>query len=350
MFCKLGNSARNFFSLNLRYPAKVFFAFVLLLSFAAFQLSSSHAAGPTAGQTEKKVYIIGHRGAAGLTPENTIVSFSKAFEIGVDAIELDVHLSADNVLIVYHDFTLKPEMTRTSDGEWLDVWKGLPIKELTLAELKTYDIGRLKPYTSYAGRYPRQKPVDGARIPTFMEVIELFKNRFDKKTQLWIEIKTSPEKPRVSQSPTALAEAVVQVLREQNLENQARVLSFDWRSLAHVQKIAPDISTVYLSHTGVRVNNLKPGQPGSSPWLAGLDIDDYGGSAPRSVKASGGRYWAPNYKTITDRSLQEANSLGIKVFVWTPDSPHDMRRLIKMGVDGIITNRPDILKSLLYRR
>ena len=314
---------------------------------AAFQVSSSHPADATTEQTEKKVYIIGHRGAAGLAPENTMVSFSKAFEIGVDAIELDVHLSADNVLIVYHNFTLKPEMTRTSDGKWLDVWKGLPIKELTLAELKTYDIGRLKPYTSHASRYPLQKPVDGARISTLIEVIELFKSRSAKKTQLWIEIKTSPEKPKVSQSPEAVAEAVVKVLREQYLEKHVRILSFDWRSLAHVQKIAPDISTVYISHTGVRLNNIKPGQPGSSPWLAGIDIDDYGGSIPRAVKASGGRYWAPNYKTITDRSLQEAKSLRIKVFVWTPDSPDDMTRLIKMGVDGIITNRPDILKSLM---
>jgi len=350
MICKFRNSARKFFSLNLRFPAKIFFAFVLLLSLAAFQVFSSHPADATTEQTEKKIYIIGHRGAAGLAPENTIVSFSKAFEIGVDAIELDVHLSADNVLIVYHDFTLKPEVTRTSDGEWLDVWKGLPIKELTLAELKTYDIGRLKPYTSYASRYPLQKPVDGARIPTLIEVIELFKSRSDQKAQLWIEIKTSPEKRKVSQSPEAVAEAIVKVLREQYLEKQVKILSFDWRALVHVQKIAPDISTVYVSHTGVRLNNIKPGQPGSSLWLAGIDVDDYGGSIPRAVKASGGRYWAPNYKTITDRSLQEANSLSIKVFVWTPDSPHDMIRLIKMGVDGIITNRPDILKSLLEKK
>ena len=349
MLCTLKNSTLKFFSLNLRFPAKVFFAFVLLLSLAAFQVSSSHPAGATTEQPEKKVYIIGHRGAAGLAPENTIVSFSKAFEIGVDAIELDVHLSADNVLIVYHDFTLKPEITRTSDGEWLNVWKGLPIKELTLVELKTYDIGRLQPYTSHTNRYPLQKPVDGTRIPTLIEVIELFKSRSDKETQLWIEIKTSPEKRKVSQSPEAVAEAVVQVLREQYLEKHVRILSFDWRSLAHVQKIAPDISTVYVSHTGVRLNNIKPGEPGSSPWLAGIDVDDYGGSIPRAVKASGGRYWAPNYKTITDRSLQEANSLSIKVFVWTPDSPHDMIRLIKMGVDGIITNRPDILKLLLEK-
>jgi len=350
MLTKLRNSVRKFFPLNLRLPAKVFFAFVLFLSLIAFQVSSSHSADAITEQTGKKVYIIGHRGTAGLAPENTIIAFSKALEIGVDAIELDVHLSADNVLIVYHDFTLKPEMTRTSDGEWLDVWQGLPIKKFTLAALKTYDIGRLKPYTSYANRYPRQKPVDGARIPTLIEVIELFKSRSDKKTQLWIEIKTSPEKPTVSQSPEAVAEAVVQVLRQQHIERHVRILSFDWRSLVHLQKIAPDLSTVYISHTGVRLNNIKPNQPGSSPWLAGIDIDDYGGSIPRAVKASGGQYWAPNYKTITKRSLQEAKSLRIKVFAWTPDSPDDMIRLIKMGVDGIITNRPDILKLLLEKK
>ena len=347
MLYKLRDSIRKFFSLNRWLPAKAVFTFLPLLSFVVFQFSSPRPVDATTEPVEKKIYIIGHRGATGLAPENTIVSFLKAFEIGVDAVELDVHLSADNILVVYHDFTLKPELTRTADGNWLSVWEGLPIKELTLAELKNYDVGRLKPYTSYASRYPHQKPVDGERIPTLNEVIDLLKRHPDKKTQLWIEIKTSPEKHKVSQSPEVAAEAVVQMLREQYLSKRVRILSFDWRSLVHVQKIAPDISTVYLSHTGIRLNNIKPGQPGPSPWMAGIDIDDFSGSIPRAVKAASGRYWAPNYKTITYRFLQEAHSLGIEVFVWTPDSRNDMIRLIKMGVDGIVTNRPDILKSLL---
>ena len=80
---------------------------------------------------------------------------------------------------------------------------------------------------------------------------------------------------------------------------------------------------------------------------AGIDIDDFSGSIPHAVKASGGRFWAPYYKHLTYDRLNEAHDLGLQIFVWTPDEPSAMVRLIEMGVDGIITNRPDILKSLV---
>jgi glycerophosphoryl diester phosphodiesterase len=216
-----------------------------------------------------------------------------------------------------------------------------------LAELKKYDVGRLKPYTSYASRYPDQQPVDGERIPTLTEVISLVKSRPGDKTQLWIEIKTFPEKPKISQSPEAVADAVVRVLRKEKVLERGMILSFDWRSLAHVQKIAPGIPRIYLSHTGRRLNNIKPGQPGPSPWTAGIDVDDFGGSIPRSVKAAGGKYWAPNHKTISANLVQQAHRLELQIFVWTPDSRHQMLRLLDLKVDGIITNRPDILKAIL---
>jgi glycerophosphoryl diester phosphodiesterase len=140
---------------------------------------------------------------------------------------------------------------------------------------------------------------------------------------------------------------VVPLLRGQDFARRARILSFDWRALAHVQKIAPEIPAVYLSHVGGRFNTIKPGQPGASPWMAGFDIDDFSGSIPRAVKAAGGKNWAPYYKYITSALLDEAHQLGLDVYVWTVDSRRDMVRLMEMGVDGIITNRPDILKSLM---
>ena len=145
-------------------------------------------------QLSKKVYLIGHRGAAGLAPENTLAAFRRACEIGVDAMELDVLLTADGEIVVHHDFSLKPEIARTSDGKWIEKHSAAVINHLTLAELKTYDIGRLKPNTRYARRYPELQPVDGERIPALGEVIAVLKNSCRPSTQLWIEIKTSPEK------------------------------------------------------------------------------------------------------------------------------------------------------------
>ena len=302
-------------------------------------------AGPEA--SDKNITVIGHRGAAGLAPENTLAAFARACEIGVDAVEFDIMLTSDRKAVVYHDFSLKPELTRTPDGKWLASASPPAIQDLILVDLKTYDVGRLKPGSRYSRRYPEQTPVDGERIPTLREVIRLHKKQCDTKTQLWIEIKTSPEKPDLTPAPDVVAEAVIKILREEKISNLARILSFDWRNLVHIQKVAPEIPTVYLSLEGVRLNNIKPGQPGASPWMAGLDIDDFSGSIPHAVQVAGGRYWAPYYKHVTNGDIQTAHQLGIQVFVWTPDSRSEMERLIDMGVDGIITNRPDILKEVL---
>ena len=297
----------------------------------------------------KKFYMVGHRGAAGLAPENTLAAFRRALQIGVDALELDVLLTKDGEVVVHHDYHLKSEIARTPDGEWLKKKSGPAIKDLTLAQLKTYDVGRLQPNTKYAQRYPVQQPVDGERIPTLKEVTDLIKNSTVKGTELWIEIKTNPEKPVFTPPPETVAEKVARLVRQQGLTRHVRILSFDWRVLARIQKMAPDLPTVYLSLAGRTLDNIKPGQPGPSPWLAGIDIDDFSGSIPRAVYAAGGRFWAPYYKHLTYDRLKEAHTLGLRVFVWTPDAGHDMKRLIEMGVDGIITNRPDILNSLISR-
>ncbi len=304
---------------------------------------------PLSTDAGKKLFVIGHRGAAGLAPENTLAAFTRALEIGVDGIELDVLMTADRKLVVHHDYRLKTEIARAPNGKWVKKGSRPSIKALTLAELKTYDIGRLKPFTSYARRYPKQQPMDGERIPTLIEVVRLLKRKPGVKTRLCIEIKTSPEKPEMMPPPEVVADAVVKILREENVSDRALILSFDWRPLLHVQKIAPGIHQVFLSSTSMRHDTIRIGMPGPSPWTAGSDIDDYDGSIPRLIKAVGGRYWAPRYNQVMIHEIEEAHRLGIKVFVWTVDRRDDMIRLMKMGVDGIITNRPDILKSVLNR-
>ena len=325
---------------------KTMLLLVAILAFFSCSAAGKSNLSPDQTQPANHIYVIGHRGAAGLAPENTLAAFDKACEIGVDAVELDVLLTKDRQVVVHHNYTLKPDIARTPDGRWLP-GDGPAISTITLKELKTYDVGRLKPGTRYAKRYPEQEPVDGERTPTLDEVIELMKNKCNLATELWVEIKTNPEKPALTPAPETVVDAVMQALKKQDFAGRARILSFDWRALVHVQKIAPDIPTVYLSLLGVRLNNIKPGQPGASPWMAGLDIDDFSGSIPQAVKAAGGRYWAPYYKDLSYRRMQEASELGLRVFVWTPDSPSKMQLLIEKQVDGIITNRPDILKALI---
>jgi glycerophosphoryl diester phosphodiesterase len=319
------------------------FAFLAFIDSATAQTPS----GSDAAKVSEKPLVVGHRGAAGLLPENTLAAFRRGCELGVDAIELDVLVSADGELVVHHDFRLKPEIARTADGAWLSSGSQPAIKDLTLVQLKTYDIGRLQPKTSYAARFPEQTAMDGERIPTFKEVIDLFKKSCGPSTRLFVEIKTSPEEPTLTPPPETVSDQVVQMLRNEGIADRTWILSFDWRNLVHIQKTAPEIATVYLTIVGTGLNNLKPDQPGPSPWMAGLDIDGFNGSAPRAVKAAGGRIWSPFFKNLTPESLAEARQLGLLVSVWTPDTFEDLKKLIELKVDAITTNRPDVLKRLL---
>ena len=97
-------------------------------------------------------------------------------------------------------------------------------------------------------------------------------------------------------------------------------------------------------------DNIQRGQPGPSPWTAGLDVDDFGGSTPRLVKAAACTGWSPLYLDLTDGALKEAQALGLKVIPWTVNEPADMERLIAAGVDGLITDYPDRLRAVMAAR
>jgi glycerophosphoryl diester phosphodiesterase len=314
----------------------------VLSSGAPAAAQATPAATPPAG----KPIVIGHRGAAGLLPENTLAAFARACELGADMLELDVLVSADGELVVHHDFKLKPEATRTPDGKWLPADPRIAVKDQPLVQLKTYDVGRLKPGTEYAGRYPGQVPVDGERIPTLKEVVRLMKAQCVQNTRLLVEVKTSPEAPDMTPTPEDVADRVIELVRAEGFASRAIVQSFDWRVMARVKRAAPEIALAHLTVAGGQ-NTVKAGQPGPSPWLAGIDVDDFGGSVPKAVKAAGGTTWAPQARDLTRDSLAEAHELGFTVFVWTVDKPEEMQRLIDLGVDGIITNRPDLLRKIL---
>jgi glycerophosphoryl diester phosphodiesterase len=298
----------------------------------------------------KNMRVIGHRGAAGLAPENTLAALRTALDLGVDGLEMDVLLSAEGEVVVHHDYHLNPDTTRDQTGRWLKKRDRKAIMDLSIDQIKAYDIGRLKPLTVYARRYPDQQPADGERIPALREVLDLLKSQKAPDVEIWLEIKTSPEKPQLTPAPEVVAEAVVQLLKKEATPNPVRLLSFDWRALIHCRKIHPDIPLVFLSTPGRNINNLQKNQPGPSPWLAGLDIDDFGGSVPRAIKAIGGRYWGPHFKSLTLNQLQEAHNFGIQVFPWTVDNTRDIQHMMTIGVDGIITNRPDRLQALMTDR
>lgn len=289
----------------------------------------------------------GHRGARGLAPENTLPAFRRALDIGVTTLELDVGVTRDGVVVISHDRTLNPDHTRDASGRFLER-EGPAIRSLTWAELQAYDVGRLKPGTDYARQFPEQQPADGTRIPRLADLFEMVRQSGDAYVRFDIETKLDPSRPEESPAPEAFAHALVAEIRKAGMVARASVQSFDWRTLQAVQRIAPELPTVYLSIQR-RMDNIAAGRPEGSRWTAGFQYRDYG-SVPKMVKAAGGSAWSVYFGDLTPELAKEAQALGLKVLVWTVNEPSAIERMLRMDVDGLITDRPDVARKLLEAR
>jgi glycerophosphoryl diester phosphodiesterase len=301
----------------------------------------------------------GHRGARGLAPENTLPAFARALEVGVTTLELDTGVTRDGVVVVSHDSMLNPDLTRGADGQWI-ARKGPAIFDVTYDALMRYDVGRLKPDTPYAKRYPQQAPADGTRIPTLAEVFALAERVGNRDVRFNIETKLSPHAPAETLAPEPFARAVIAAIRKAKMAARSTLQSFDWRTLQVAQREAREIATVYLTAQQRFMDNvctgpaagkptIAPADCEPSPWTAGFHLRDHG-SVPNLVKAAGGEIWSPYFNDLDAAKLAEAHGLGLKVVVWTVNEPAQIAAMLDLGVDGIISDRPDLVRLEMQRR
>jgi len=228
--------------------------------------------------------IEAHRGGRALRPENTLPSFANAMSMGVDTLELDMGVTRDGVVVVSHERGLNPDLARAPDGRYIAT--EIPLVNLTLAEVKQYDVGQIRPGSAYAARFPDQLAVPGTRIPTLAEVFALVRRSGDSHVRLNIETKIHPAHPEESPDPQHFVAAVLDLLRDEQFSDRVIIQSFDWRTLLLLQRQAPTIPTVYLTQQTAPDATIYRDTP--SPWTAGFDPQDHAGSVPRSVKAAGG--------------------------------------------------------------
>ena len=289
-----------------------------------------------------------HRGGRGLRPENTLASFENAVRLGATTLEMDIAITADGIPVVSHDPALNPAITRDAQGQWL-TQQGPLIKSLTLAQLQTYDVGRLNPSLKYARDFPEQQPRDGQRIPTLAAVFKLVSDLGAKDIHFDMETKIDPHHPEDTLAPEAFIDILLKAIRDAGMTQRVMVQSFDWRTLELLHRLEPNLRTMYLSMDFPTNSTLKDGA-----WTAGHKIEDFGGSVPRMVRASAGEVsgiiWAPHLKNLNAASVKEAQGLGLQVIPWTANEKPQMERLIDWGVDGIITDYPDRLREVMAQK
>jgi glycerophosphoryl diester phosphodiesterase len=305
---------------------------------------------------------IAHRGGALLRAENTLAAFADAVRRGCDGAELDVHLSRDGEVVVHHDYRLKPELCRGADGKWL-VPPAPRLKDLTLAGLRTFDVGRADPASAYAREHPKVSWQDDECIPLLEEVIAVAKTARER-FLLFVELKTSFADRSESAVPEELAECAVAVLKEHDYLDRAVFVGFDWTGLVHIKKIAPEAQCWFTTMPESWFKDEVPppeheppeepalqmlrywAREGISPWAAGHDAIRHGGLLIHAVKAAGGDGWNPMWVDIGEETVREARALGLKIGTWTVNNPDEMRWLASLGIDAICTDRPDVMKKV----
>ena len=284
-----------------------------------------------------------HRGGRGLMPENTLAAFDHALELGVTTLEMDVAITADGVAVVTHDPALHAGLTRDAQEQWL-ASTGPLIKHLTLAQVQRYDVGRLNPDHAYGKNYPHQQPRDGQRIPTLAAVFARVKALGADEVQFDIETKVFPTRPNDTATPEAFVRIMLAVIREAGVTERVMIQSFDWRTLQLFQAAEPRIRTMYLT-----VRNRDRDNAADPAWTAGRMLRDHP-SVAHMIRAAGGAIWAPNFDSIDEPAVRAAQAQGLQVMPWTVNEPADMQRLLDWKVDGIITDHPDRLRSVMRER
>jgi glycerophosphoryl diester phosphodiesterase len=247
----------------------------------------------------KRPKVIAHRGASAYAPESTLEAFRLALQMGVDGVEMDVHMLRDGVIVAIHD----SDVQRTTNGRGL-------ISELTLKELKALDAG-----SWFNSAFPKKaKPEFAlARIPTLQEIIDLMR---ENSVQLYIELK-DPERYQPDFESNLLS-----MIRSHQLEKRAHFLSFSSQSVKKIKALDPAMQTALLISGSIK-NAVETATRVSADELA--------------IR-----------HTLADPCIVDAaHESGLSVLVWTVNSQSDFRRAIRSGVDGIITNHPDRLNRIL---
>lgn len=299
-----------------------------------------------------------HRGGRDVRPENTLYSYAYAIELGATSIECDMQLTKDGQIVMSHNPILNSDITRDENGNYIENNK-YDIRLMTVDELKKFDVGVMDPNCGeYYDLHGKTQFTYDAKIPTLEELMQLIQSYGDKNIVLNIETKSYPDPASAgyknNADPKKFVEVFNNIVKKYDMEDRVVLQSFDWQTLIEMKKLNPNISTSALWQEqpswGRDSESLRRYEKKKSPWLGGLDIKDYQGNPVKAAHAIGADIISPYYTEISKQDVDEAHSLGMKVVPWTVNNEKDMTMLLDMGVDGIISDKPWLLKQVLEKR
>jgi glycerophosphoryl diester phosphodiesterase len=286
-----------------------------------------------------------HRGGRGEWTEESLAAFANSLKLGVTTLELDTHLTSDGKVIVWHDDTIQADKCRDTapavPGDAQFPYVGDRVAELSLAQIKTLDCG----FIQLKG-YPEQDVIEGNRIAELKDVFQLVRDADAKKVRFNIETKVEDGRSG-GDGMVALTKAVITEINTAGMAERSTLQSFDWSSLNLAKTLAPQLPLAALSSGDAW---LEVGKPGASPNLGGIDIDTYGGSLAKAAAAQGYDIISPTFRSVTPQMIADAHESGVAVLPWTVNATADMEQLMDLGVDGIISDYPTRLRTVMEER
>ena len=299
----------------------------LLFLFLGFGMSNTPARSPVPADTTLPpdgFDLQGHRGARGLAPENTIPAFRRALEIGVTTLEMDVVIAGDGTVVVSHEPWMATEKCLTPEGERFANGKRRNIYEMTYADVATYDCGSLK-----LDDFPEQVPTAApkTRLRDVVQMAEFYTQKHDRPPVFYnIEVKSRPEwDGRFHPEPRTFVERVLAVVTDEEVAPRTTLQSFDPRSLEAVHRQNAAVRTALLVG-----------------WM-----EDDGVDGNLDALSFTPDIYSPAARLVDGTLVTAVHDQGMKLIPWTVNEPATMRRLLRLGVDGLITDYPDRGRTVL---
>ena len=273
---------------------------------------------------QTKPEINGHRGCRGLMPENTIPAFLKAVDVGATYLELDVVISQDNQVVISHEPYMNYVTCLDSHGNPIpkEQQTQYNIYRMTIDQIRMFDCGSLP-----NPNFPEQEKMKVTK-PLFSEMIDAVESHVKQQglepVSYNIEIKCSPEGDHVFHpEPARIIDLVLTVVKDKGIEDRCLIQSFDVRPLQYLHSIQPDMRTgLLIQNARTMKQNLK--KLGYTPT-----------------------HYNPYHLLVTRKLLKKLHKRGIQLYAWTVNKEKDIRKMLDLGVDGIITDFPDRVKALV---
>ncbi|WP_327049021.1 glycerophosphodiester phosphodiesterase family protein [Microbispora sp. NBC_01189] len=288
------------------------------------------------------VELHGHRGARGLRPENTLPGLAFALELGVDALEFDVAMSADGQLVLTHDLHVSPvtsaDTGMATPGDEMFPYVGRPVVALTLPQLRTLDVGVRLPQRPDDRFALTQVPLPDTRMPTLGAVLGLIGALGADDVRLNVELKSDPTRPDLCPDPGRFVTRVVDELDRHDRLSRSALLSFDWRLLEIARPL------VERRYALVERDTMTP------EWMNGIRLDEVGGDLAAAAASVGATTLSPDRVLVDETLMAGAARHGLPVVVWTVNEPDEAARLMDLGVAGVVTDYPDRMRRLWRAR